>query len=187
MSRRIIPVLCALAVAVVPATALAQPIQDPPTVTRGSVVVYGDTKYDLQNQADQKSPAGGTAYEKAISGDTKGNLPRAIAPAPDKPSNRVTDVNRVGSLSAQQLAAAYGTTKPTGPAEQFATAYGATAPNARFVPAAAASDSATSDRVSTDDGWQIAALAEAAVLAAFALGAAVFFAGRQNRAPHMGV
>jgi hypothetical protein len=184
MSRRIIPVLCVLAVAVVPATALAQPIQDPPTVTRGSVVVYGDTKYDLQNHADQKSPAGGTAYEKAISGDTKGNLPRAIAPAPDKPSNRVTDVDRVGALSAQQLAAAYGTTKPTGP-EQFA--YGATAPNARFVPAAAASNGATSDGVSTDDGWQIAALAEAAVLAAFALGAAVFFVGRQHRAPRMGV
>ena len=50
MSRRIIPVLCALAVAVVPATALAQPAQDPsPVVTRGGVV-YGDTKYDLQNQ-----------------------------------------------------------------------------------------------------------------------------------------
>jgi hypothetical protein len=186
MSRRIIPVLCALAVAVVPATALAQPIQDPSTVTGGGVV-YGDTKYDLQNQTNHNAPSGGTAYEQAISGDTKGNLPRAIAPAPDKPSNRVTDVNRVGSLSAQQLAAAYGTTKPTGPPEQFATAYGATAPNARFVPAAAASDSATSDGASTDDGWQIAALAEAAVLAAFALGAAVFFAGRQNRAPRMGV
>ena len=78
MSRRIIPVLCALAVAVVPATALAQPAQDPsPAVTRGGVV-YGDTKYDLQNQQDQ---AGTTAYEQAISGDTKGDLPRAIAPA----------------------------------------------------------------------------------------------------------
>ena len=68
---------CALAVAVVPAAALAQPAQDPsPVVTRGGVV-YGDTKYDLQNQQDQ---AGTTAYEQAISGDTKGDLPRAIAP-----------------------------------------------------------------------------------------------------------
>src|SRR3954452_6158843 len=64
MSRRIIPVLCALAVAVVPATALAQPAQDPsPVVTRGGVV-YGDTKYDLQNQSDQKSPTG-SAYDQA--------------------------------------------------------------------------------------------------------------------------
>src|SRR3954449_6302331 len=79
MSRRIIPVLCALAVAVVPATALAQPAQDPsPVVTRGGVV-YGDTKYDLQNQQDQKSPTG-SAYDQAISGDTNGNLPRASAP-----------------------------------------------------------------------------------------------------------
>jgi hypothetical protein len=185
MSRRIIPVLCALAVAAVPATALAQPAQDPSPAVNRAGVAYGDTKYDLQNQTNHNPPPGGTAYEKAISGDTKGNLPRAIAPAPDKPSNRVTDVNRVGSLSAEQLAAAYGTTKPTGPPEQFA--YGATAPNARYVPAAAASDGATSDGVSTDDGWQIAALAEAAVLAAFALGTAVFFVGRQNRAPRMGV
>ena len=184
MSRRIIPVLCALALAV-PAAAVAQPAHDPPAVQSGPVA-YGDTKYDLQNQQDQKAPAGLTAYEQAISGDTKGDLPRAIAPAPDKPATKVTDVDRVGSLSWEQLAAAYGTRKPTGPAEQVATAYGATAPNARFVPAAVASDSATSDGVSTD-GWQIAAVGEAALLAAFAIGAAVFLIGRQRRAPRLGV
>ena len=168
MSRRIIPVLCALAVAVVPATALAQPAQDPsPVVTRGGVV-YGDTKYDLQNQQDQKSPAGVSAYEQAISGDTKGNLPRAIAPAgtpADKPSTPVTDVDRVGSLTPAQLAAAYGTTKPTG--------------------TPVATPTASDDN--TSDGWQIAALAEAAFLAALALGAAALVARRQHRAPHMGV
>jgi hypothetical protein len=105
-------------------------------------VVYGDTKYDLQNQSDQKSPTGASAYEQAISGDTKGNLPRAIAPSgtpaetPAKPSTPVST--------------------PT------------------------ASDDTT-------NGWQIAALAEAAVLAAFALGAVALVARRQNRAPHMGV
>jgi hypothetical protein len=164
MSRRIIPVLCALAVAVVPAAALAQPMQDPsPVVTRGGVF-YGDTKYDQQNQQDQKAPAGGTAYEQAISGDTKGDLPRAIAPAPTAPSDAVTDVDRVGSLTPEQLAAAYGTTMPTnvGPVQT-------TAP-----------DNGT-------NGWQIAAWAEAALLAAFAIGAAVFLAGRQPRAPRMGV
>ena len=163
MSRRIIPVLCALAVAVVPATALAQPAQDPsPAATHGGVV-YGDTKYDLQNQQDQKSPTGASAYEQAISGDTKGNLPRAIAPA-GTPSAPVTGVDRVGSLTPAQLAAAYGTTKPT--------ATPASAPTA--------SDDTT-------NGWQIAALGEAAVLLAFALGAVALVARRQSRAPHMGV
>ena len=160
MSRRIIPVLCALAVAVVPATALAQPAQDPsPVVTRGGVV-YGDTKYDLQNQQDQAV----AAYDAAISGDTKGNLPRAIAPAGTKPDNGVSNVDRVGSLTPAQLAAAYGTTNPTnaGPVQT------------------AAPDNDTS-------GWQLAAWVEAAVIAALAIGAAVFFVGRQHRAPRMGV
>jgi hypothetical protein len=175
MSRRIIPGLCVLALAV-PATAAAQPAQDPPA-TKSGPVAYGDTKYDLQNQQDLKGATGLTAYEQAISGDTKGDLPRAIAPAPDKPATKVTDVDRVGSLSWEQLAAAYGTRKPAGPAEQVANAYGASAPNARFVPAAAASDSATSHD-DTTDGWQIAALAQAALLAACALGAAVVISGR---------
>jgi hypothetical protein len=141
MSRRIIPVLCALAVAVVPATALAQPAQDPsPAVTRGGVV-YGDTKYDLQNQQDQKSPTG-SAYDQAISGNTNGNLPRAIAP-PGTPAETPA--------------------KPTTP-----------------VSTPTASDDTT-------NGWQIAALGEAAVLAAFAFGGVALVARRQHRAPHMGV
>ena len=166
MSRRIIPVLCALAVALVPATALAQPAQDPsPAVNHGGVA-YGDTKYDLQNQQDQKAPTGVSAYDKAISGDTKSNLPRAIAPAPaGTPSTQVTDVDRISSLTAAQLAAAYGTTKPTA------------------TPVAAP----TASNDDTSNGWQIAAIAEAGLLAAFALGAAAFAASRQNRAPRMGV
>jgi hypothetical protein len=164
MSRRIIPVLCALVVAIVPATALAQPAQDPsPTVTRGGVV-YGDTKYDLQNQAAQKAPVTRTPYEQAISGDTKGDLPRAIAPAPAAdPSAPVTDIDKVGSLTPEQLAAAYGTTKP------------------KVTPVSvAAPDDST-------NGWRIAAVAEAAILAAFAIGAAVFLTGRQRRTPRLGV
>jgi hypothetical protein len=179
MSRRIIPVLCALAVAVVPATALAQPAHDPsPVITRGGVV-YGDTKYDLQNQQDQKAPTGVTAYEQAISGDTKGQLPRAIAPVPGQTGKPipgvtgmpvpaetgapVTDLDRVGSLSAAQLAAAYGTTKPK------------------------ASPVATTAPDDSTNGWQLAAVIEAGLLAAFAIAAAVFFAGRQTRAPRLGV
>ena len=162
MSRRIIPCLCALALAV-PATALAQPAQDPsPVVTRGGVV-YGDTKYDLKNQQDQNAPASGTAYEQAISGDTKGDLPRAIAPAPARPSTKVTGVDRIGSLSAQQFAAAHGTTKPATPASASTASH----------------DDTTS--------WQIAAIVEAALLAAFAIAAAVVLSDRQHRAPRLGV
>jgi hypothetical protein len=146
MFRRIIPVLCALAVAVVPATALAQPAQDPsPAATHGGVV-YGDTKYDLQNQSDLKSPTSVSAYDQAISGDTKGNLPRAIAP-PGTPPETPAQVPA----------------KPATP-----------------VSAPTASDDNT-------NGWQIAALGEAALLAAFAVGGAALVARRQRRAPHMGV
>jgi hypothetical protein len=163
MYRRIIPVVCVVAVAIVPATALAQPAQDPsPVVTRGGVV-YGDSNYDLQNQRDQ---GGTSAYAQAISGDTRGNLPRAIAPAPaDTPSTPVTDVGAVSSLTPTQLAAAYGTAKPT--VTPIST------------PTASDDD--------TNNGWQIAALGEAALLAAFALGGAALVARRQHRAPHMGV
>ena len=156
MYRRLIPVLCALAVAVVPAAALAQPAQDPSPAATAGGVAYGDTKYDLQNQSDLKSPAGVSAYEQAISGDTKGNLPRAIAPAPaGTPGTKVTGIDRVGSLRPDQLAAAYGTTKPAAPVS---------AP--------------TTSNDDTTDGWQIAAIAEAAILAAFALGAAAVVSGR---------
>jgi hypothetical protein len=143
MYRRLIPVLCALAVAVVPTAALAQPAQDPsPAATHGGVV-YGDTKYDLQNQQDQKSATATSAYEQAISGDTKGNLPRAIAPA-GTPAET-----------------------PAAPATPVST------------PTASHGDNT--------NGWQIAALAEAAFLAALAIGAAALVARRQGRAPHMGV
>ena len=101
--------------------------------------MYGDTKYDLQNQQDQ---AGTTAYH-AISGDTKGDLPRAIAPTGTPAATPATPTTPVSA--------------PT-----------------------ASNDDST-------NGWQIAAIAEAAVLAAFALGAAALVARRQHRAPHMGV
>jgi hypothetical protein len=138
MSRRIIPGLCVLALAV-PATAVAQPAQDPPA-TKSGPVAYGDTKYDLQNQQDLKAATGVTAYEQAISGDTKGELPRAIAPAPATPPT--TNVTQ---------------TKPAAPA---------TAPTASH-------DDST-------DGWQIAALVQAGLLAACALGAVVLISGRSR-------
>jgi hypothetical protein len=74
-----------------------------------------------------------------VSGDTKADV---------KPSY----ADRVGSLSAAQLTAAYGTTHAPTPV------------------AASSTQSADDDT----DGWQIAAIAEAGLLAAFALGAATF-------------
>ena len=144
MSRRIIPGLCVLALAV-PATAVAQPAHDPPAAKSGPVA-YGDTKYDLQNQQDLSAVTVST-----VTGDTKSDL----KPATPIPPSARTDVDRIGSLSAEQLAAAYGTTKPAAPA----------------APSFASHDDNT-------NGWQIAAWAEAAVLAAFALGSAVLVSGR---------
>ena len=115
MSRRIIPVLCALAVAVVPATALAQPAQDPSPAPSHGGVVYGDTKYDLQNQQDLSAPIG----------DTKSDL------------------------------------TPVTPAVQLTPA--------------APKSFASHDN---GNGWQIAAWAEAAVLAALAVGSVVLISGR---------
>ena len=72
--------------------------------------------------------------------------------------------NQVSSLPADQLAAAYGTTKS----------------DATPVTASVASSH------DGTDGWRIAAVIEAGILAAFAVGAAVFLTGRQRRAPGMG-
>ena len=141
MSRRIIPVLCALALAV-PAAAVAQPADNSPAVqsvpvayggpaVQSGPVGYGDTKYDLQNQQDLNAATAVRAYEQAISGDTQGNLPRAIAPTNEKPATPVTPAS---------------------------------------TPTASHDD--------TTNGWQIAALVQAALLAACALGAAVVLSGR---------
>jgi hypothetical protein len=125
LTRRIVACACALALAV-PAAAGARTAFDPPP-TKSQHVVYGDTKYDLQNQQDL-----------APKGDTKNDVQPSYA-------------DRVGSLTPAQLAAAYGTTKPK------------------------ATPIASPSVVSTDDGtngWRIAAVVEAGVLAAIALAGA---------------
>lgn len=186
MLSRIAVGACALSLAV-PALAGAQPIHDQPVgqvhhaiaprpihdppvgqvhnpVVAAGHTVYGDTTYDQQN-VSQLSGARGDAqvkqYDRAIAGDTKGNLPRSIAPAPDaKPAY----VDRVGSLTPEQLAAAYGTTKP-----------------------AASPVASVSSHDDGTNGWRVAAVIEAALLAAFAIAAAVVLSSRARRAPHMGV
>ncbi len=150
--RRIAASACALAL-VVPAAAVARPADDQPVAFGGPSV----------------AKTGGVSY-----GDTKYDLQNQQAQKTAKPSY----ADRVASLSTEQLAAAYGTAKPTTPAEQFSTAYGATAPNARFVPAAAAS--VTASHGDDTDGWQIAALAEAGLLAALALGSVALVRARRR-------
>jgi hypothetical protein len=137
ITRRIVACACALALAV-PSVAAARPGIDPPAKTSDHVV-YGDTKYDLQNTQDL-APTG-------VTGDTKADVTPSYA-------------DRVGSLSPAQLAAAYGTTTPKG------------SPVAS--PSAGSPDDGT-------NGWQIAAVAEAGLLAAIALGSAALVGRRRPR------
>jgi hypothetical protein len=77
-------------------------------------------------------------------------------------SGGVTYADRVGSLTPEQLAAAYGTTKPVGTP----------------IPA---TTTAASDNNGTD-GWEIAALGGAALLAACGLGGAFIVRARRRTA-----
>jgi hypothetical protein len=135
LTRRIAASACALCL-VVPTAASAMP-GGPVYVGHihhaAAVVATGDTKNDLHVQT----------YEQAISGDTKGRLPRAIAPAP-APSKPVS-----------------------------------VTPAGRATPAVAGDG--------TSDGWQIAALAEAGVLAVAVLGAAAAMSSRTRRNAQPGV
>jgi len=143
-TRRIVASVCALALAV-PAVASAKPAFDGPvahggaTVAQSDGVSYGDTKYDLQNKQDL-----------APKGDTKNDLTPSYA-------------DRVGSLTAAQLAAAYGTTTP------------------KAAPVASPASGSTDDGT---DGWRIAAVVEAGLLAAAAVAGAGFIARRR---PQRGV
>jgi hypothetical protein len=107
--RRIIPAVCAIALAV-PAAAAAKPAPQPPVHSHSA---SADTQVG--------------AYEQAIAGDTKGQLPRAIVP------------------------------------RSFAS------------PGLRADDGAAS-------GWQIAAVTEGGLLAAFAIGSVALVRGRRRTA-----
>jgi hypothetical protein len=132
LNRRLVASACALCLAL-PAAAAAKPADQRPhgfLHQTAPVVQTGDTKSDLHAQS----------YVQAISGDTQGQLPRAIVPAPEAPQPANT-------------------------------------PSAN--PTAVAGDGST-------DGWQIAAIGEAALIAAFAFGSAAVIRSRR-RTPHVGV
>ena len=132
LTRRIVACACALALAVPAAAGARAGFDAPPTAHH---VAYGDTKYDLQNQQDVGSPKGDTKYDI-----------------------KTSYADRVGSLTASQLAAAYGGTGPLHAAPVVT----------------ASNDPGT-------NGWRIAAVAEAGLLAAIALGAAAFVARMRPR------
>jgi hypothetical protein len=90
-------------------------------------------------------------------GDTKGDLPGAVSAIP--PGDTKDDLP--GSVASP------------------ATHNSAVAPRVTSQPTASTDDAT--------NGWRLAALIEAGLLAALAIGAAVFMTGRQHRAPHMGV
>jgi hypothetical protein len=117
-----------------------------PTSGNGYVGVTGDTKGDLS------APTSGNGYV-GVTGDTKGDL--------SAPTSGNGYVDKVGSLSPEQLAAAYGTTRP------------------KVTPVATPASSKSPDN-GTDE-WRVAAVVEAALLAAFAVGAALALSGRQRR------
>jgi hypothetical protein len=167
ITRRIIAGVCALALTV-PAVASARLADDPvayggPSVAQ-SHVGYGDTKYDLQNTHDLAGTptaaqvAAARAAERQYMGGAAIPVHTGGLMAEGKQGDTKNDVtptyaDRVGSLSPAQLAAAYGTTTP------------------KATPVASPAVSSTDDNT---DGWRLAAVAEAGLLAAFVLGAATF-------------
>jgi hypothetical protein len=161
--RRLAAALCALCL-IIPAAASARVADEGhSTPAVKGHVAYGDTKYDLQNQHELTGVTGDTKSDLiaptsrngyvGVTGDTKGDL--------KAPSSGNVYVDKVGSLSAEQLAAAYGTSRPT--ATPVATPASSNSP-----------DNGT-------DEWRVAAIVEAALLAAFAVGAALALSGRQRR------
>jgi hypothetical protein len=145
-TRRLAAALCALSLTI-PAAASAKVADDGPVTpaVKGHVAT-GDTKGDLS------APTSGNGYV-GVTGDTKGDL--------SAPTSGNGYVDKVGSLSPEQLAAAYGTTRP------------------KVTPVATPASSKSPDN-GTDE-WRVAAVVEAALLAAFAVGAALALSGRQRR------
>jgi hypothetical protein len=162
-TRRLAAALCVLCLTI-PAAASARVADDGhPTPAVKGHVAYGDTKYDLQNQqalngvtgdtkGDLIAPTSGNGYV-GVTGDTKGDL--------SAPTSGNGYVDKVGSLSAEQLAAAYGTARPTA------------------TPVVTPASSKSPDNGA--DERRVAAVVEAALLAAFAVGAALALSGRQRR------
>ena len=164
MSRRIAAGACALALAI-PAAASAMPPPPDMPASYGGPTMAGDTKSDLHTTQGVTGPnrvksLDAMSYKQLAAAYGVNNTPsatRAYAAAPALGTESLD----AGTMTDEQLAAAYGiNNKPE-----------ATPAHTAVV---SASDDAT-------NGWRIAAVVEAAVLAAFAVGGAVLVTGRQRR------
>jgi hypothetical protein len=158
LTRRIVAGACALCLAV-PAAAGAKDVRYVGHAHHVVLVATGDTKSDLPRTVAVVPP-----------GDTKSDLPRTVAVVP--PGDTKSDLPRT------VVVVPPGDTKsdlPSTPASHDT----AVAPRSTS-PATASADHAT-------NGWRLAAVIEGALIAALAIGAAVFMTGRQHRAPRMGV
>jgi len=147
LTRRIALAACALCLAGA-GVAGAQPIHDQPpghTVARGAWL-------------DKETP--GDAYSQLRRAQALDDEGRQQGTSEN--AGTTGQVDRIRSLTAEQLAAAYGTTKPAATHASIAKA-----------------DDGT-------NGWRIAAVSQAALLAALALAAALIVRARR-RAPRMGM
>jgi len=152
LTRRIAASACALAL-VAPAAAVAHPADNGPVVKHQTgTVVYGDTQYDQQNQQDL--------------GGAKQSYARQIA-----------------AMSDAQLSAAFGARNPSPKASPTADVYVPPADPSKVygvskAPTPASTPVASAD--DTNDGWQIAAIAEAGLLAALAVGSVALVRARRR-------
>jgi hypothetical protein len=160
--RRIAASACALCLAV-PAVATAKDVRYVGHAHHATAVLaVGDTKGDLHGAVSAVPPA-----------DTKGDLHGTVSAVP--PGDTKDDLR--GAVSAVPP----GDTKGDLPGTVASPATHDTAVAPRVT---------SQSKASTDDatnGWRLAAVIEAGLLAALAIGAAVFMTGRRHRAPHMGV
>ena len=106
-------------------------------------------------------------------GDTKGDLHGAVSAVP--PADTKGDLH--GAVSAVPP----GDTK----GDLHGTVASPATHNTAVAPRVTSQSTASTDDAT--NGWRLAAVIEAGLLAALAIGAAVFMTGRRHRAPHMGV
>jgi hypothetical protein len=106
-------------------------------------------------------------------GDTKGDLHGAVSAVPPADTK--------GDLHGAASAVPPGDTKDDLPGSVASPATHNTAVAPRVTP------QPTASTYDATNGWRLAAVIEGGLLAAFAIGAAVFMTGRRHRAPRMGV
>jgi hypothetical protein len=170
LTRRIAASACALAL-VAPAAAVAHPADNgpvvkdqPTTAVAGDTVLPGHTKYDLPNQVSQTPVVyGDTKYDQQNQQDL---------------SSQGSYADHLAAMSDTELSAAFGAREPSsGTADVYVPPADATKVYKAPAPAETAPVASSDD---TSDGWQIAAIAEAGILAALALGSVALVRARRR-------